>query len=132
MSNEQKKHTPAPWDSYTHESILEGHERLFNVPIKDYSRANMCVTAMEGIEDPEFYIAEQKKALKASLKLNSELLQYKTACEAINKENPMAVAENISEIFEFITEASLAPNKYVADPMLIYKKCNELKNKILK
>lgn len=115
---QNKKHTPEPW----FQSHREGKDGGYRTEIYDnagetiatltwyarpqdetgaigtYREANAkriisCVNALEGIEDPEGWIRDIKK-------IYEDTLQFKEACESINPDNPMAVAENLKNLIK--------------------------------
>lgn len=146
MSNETKQHTPTPWFQSHREGKDGGHRTeiydttgetvatltWYAMPknkdgvIGTYREANAkriitCVNALEGIEDPEFYIKNAEKLMRIAV----ECVPYKTACESINKDNPMAVAENLARIYELLKYLSITPL-----PKTISESINELLTKI--
>lgn len=113
MSNETKQeHTAEPWhfekDNFSNfimDSELNIICQLFNKYETDFpnfkpnaKRIVACVNALEGIKDPEAFVKDAINSFKEPA-IELELLKYKTACEAINPDNPMAVAENLEDLF---------------------------------
>lgn len=65
------------------------------------------LNAMEGIEDPEGFVLLAKIMAEFTEMFKTKedvikLLKYKTACESINKDNPMVVAENLWNAVEYL------------------------------
>lgn len=124
-TKEQPKHTPEPWIVKPRTVIRNGFiektisvvnstqdEAICDVYKSEKNNADRivaCVNAMEGIEDPEHWVKLAKEKLasaKTAIDLQQVLLKdynpYKTACESINPDNPMAVAESLKEVELFL------------------------------
>lgn len=99
------KFTPRPWSVESHLYHYDGEKTTYLLSKLDFLEACKCVNAMEGIEDPEEWVLVSK-AIRKTMELNAlqtdNTNPYKTACEGINPDNPMAVAEKLAEIFNLI------------------------------
>lgn len=79
-----------------------GKEIASQVSKVEAERIVACVNAMKGIEDPEDWVDAQKQINRWNHEKIEELQKYKTACESINPDNPIAVAENIWNAVECV------------------------------
>lgn len=121
-TNKEQQHTAEPWSLNTHQSeILDDNAEVVYLNIKDFKRACECVNPFKAIKDPEHYLrqlkSDEKDLIKrineinkldaqiSKLKLNvEELEKYRSACEGINPDNPMAVAQNLKKFYKAVDD----------------------------
>lgn len=59
----------------------------------------------------------------------SELEKYKTACESINKDNPMVVCEHIETLVDYVNLCLKSPHLHEIDKMLGRELLNKIQSK---
>lgn len=154
MSNETKqKHTPGEWYAVDYAGFMNlqtkpdyvGAGNLFDAEAYDNYKENaergvVCVNAMEGIEDPEEFMSTVKEAFKEEKLSGAEVLnqfqnhfrymdKFKTACESINPDNPMVVAEHIETLVDYVNLCLKSPHLHEIDKILGRELLNKIKSK---